>query len=289
MKLRSSTLLVLSVTLVAGGIGPSGCDTEPDELCLGDPCVITGTHVIEPFSFLDFDGRAVVLDGTLDIGSGFVSITAASLRMTPAGQILSGSLSVPGGTIEISVDGDLAIEGTSGAAIDMRGAPGGGILLESLEGSITSGRGLRASASTADPFGGEITLRAGRDILVDALLDAEAGSFTGAAGTILLDAGRDVRVGSVDVDGGAEGEGTFEVFAFGDARIGPVSARGAGSGGIGGQIAIEARGSLRIDGALQAQGSSSQGEGGFIDLLAGSAGRSGLLELLATARVDVGA
>ena len=87
MKRRATDLapsrIAVAVALAMAAGGLVGCVADPDQLCPAeaDPCVIVGTHDIDSFSFLDFDGRAVVLAGTLRIGSGFVSITAGSLRM----------------------------------------------------------------------------------------------------------------------------------------------------------------------------------------------------------------
>jgi len=284
MTSRVPTLIGLCFSVAAGVLGPIGCESEPDELCLGDPCVITGTHVVDPFSQIDFEDRDVVLSGTLDIDSGSVTILAGSFRMTPTGTILTSPLGPSGGSIEIEVIRDITIEGTSGAAIDVRGAPGGAITLTATDGSISSGRALRAAGLAGGPVGGEILLTAGFDVSIENVLDAQAGSFAGSAGSIRIDAGRDVRVTSVDIDGGTEGSGVFEAVAGGSARIGPVDARGAGSGGLGGEITIDALGSVSLEGPIAAQGAGTAGgEGGIVTLFSGT---GELLEVLATVRVD---
>ena len=118
--------------------------SEADELCLGDPCVIVGSHAIDPFSFLDFADRAVHLQGVLQIGAGSVTLVAGSLRIAASGSIAGGDASTPGGTLDVDVAGDVILEGSLGAGIDLRGAPGGALTVNA-GGSIASTRPLGAA------------------------------------------------------------------------------------------------------------------------------------------------
>jgi hypothetical protein len=279
--------LALALAVAAGGL--VGCVADPDQLCPAeaDPCVIAGTHDIDSFSFLDFDGRAVVLAGTLRIGSGFVSIAAGSLRIASTGSILGASFTAPGGVLEVDVAGDIAIEGTTGTAIDLRGAPGGALALVATEGSVTSARPLYAGGRSANPTGGEVSVDAGLDVRLDGLVDVQASTSTGVAGSVRIAAGRDVRLANVDLEGGGGGAGSLDVAAGGSVQLGTVRALGLGTGAPGGQVSVNAGDGLRIEGALQAQGSSTGGDGGLVDLAAGlDPGRPGRLEILAPVRVD---
>jgi hypothetical protein len=286
MRPGARALLAASLSCM---LALAGCVTEPDQLCPAeaDPCVIQGVHDVDALSFLDFDGRAVVLEGTLRIGSGFVSITAGSLRITATGSILGTSFTAPGGVLDVDVAGDLTIEGTTGTAVDLRGAPGGVLTITALEGSVTSARPLYATGRTTDPTGGEVAVDAGLDVQLAGLVDVQASTSTGMAGSVRIAAGRDVWLANVDLEGGGGGAGVLEVAAGGSVRLGTVRALGLGTGASGGQVSVLAGDSLRVEGALQAQGSATGGDGGLVDLVAGlAAGRAGRLEILAPVRVD---
>lgn len=286
---RRTLGLGLLAVLLGGALGPSGCVTDPDELCPAesDPCVISGTYDVDPFSFLDFGDRAVVLQGTLRIGSGSVSIQADSLRITSTGSILGTSTGAPGGSLAVFVRGDIAIEGTSGTAIDLRGAPGGALELTSTAGSVTSARPLLLTGQTAGPTGGEIEIDADGDVLLTGLVAAQAGLSTGTAGSLRVIAGRDVRLANADLQGGGGGPGTIDVSGGRNVRLGVLRVLGVGTGAAGGQVSASAGDSLWAEGAIEAQGWAAGGDGGFVDLIAGvQPDRIGRLEILAPVRVD---
>jgi hypothetical protein len=244
--------------------------------------VITGTYTVDAFSFLDFGDREVVLTGTLDIGSGSVSLLARRLRIAYSGSIRGTSYSAPGGTLDIDVTEDLTIDTFTAAAIDLRGAPGGIVSLASSGGSITSGRPILVAGRPADPVGGNIDLDAGENVQIGAMLDAQAGYTTGQGGTIQATAGGDVWLYNVELEGGSAGSGTLDIFAIGNARIGNVHAPGAGSGAPGGTVTALAFGSLNVEGRISVPGHVTAGEGGTVDLSAGFGGEGpGLLQILA--------
>ena len=71
----SFSLLLLAVP------SASHAKSQPDQFCKGDPCVIRKTQNVDPNTRLDFEGRHVVLDGILDLGSGSLTLKAASFTM----------------------------------------------------------------------------------------------------------------------------------------------------------------------------------------------------------------
>lgn len=271
-QLRLSALLLC--TLPFGTLGASSCASIADELCSGDPCVIQGTHGIDDFSTLDFEGRDVVLEGTLDVGTGTVLIVAGSFRVAPTGRLTGrGSVAQSGGAVDIEVTRELRLDNPATDAIDLRGGVSGGSLsLISTEGSIAGVGGIWIAATAASGDGGILVIDAALDVLLDGRLNAEGGSGGGLGGDIDILAGRDLRIADVDVDGGGFGAGTLTTFSGRDTTIASVRATAQSAFGGGGVLAFDAFGSLRIDGPIDARGCCALqggGDGGSLDATAG--------------------
>ena len=74
--------LTFASILAMSSVGPAGA-TVADDLCLptDDPCIITGNQPITNPSVLDFGTRDVILEGTLNHGSGELTVLAGSFTI----------------------------------------------------------------------------------------------------------------------------------------------------------------------------------------------------------------
>jgi len=121
MGLRRMFLALASAAGLLLAVGPARATTVNDVCAPGaDPCVFPKgvTLNVDPGSILDFGNRALVFpsgSGTkMDIGSGAVTIKAASMTMNPGSLLIgapacTGDSPPPGGTITIMVTGDFAL------------------------------------------------------------------------------------------------------------------------------------------------------------------------------------
>ncbi len=234
--------LPLAFALWAALPAAPSAGTEPSDLCSGDPCVIEGVHSIEDFSFLDFGDVEVVLNGTLDVGSGFMEISARRFVVNPSGQVrASGGSSDWGGEVSVSVDEDVVIDGAAAAgAFLLTGTDGGTLDITAARGSIRGGGSLDAGATTSDGDGGDIDLTAGGVIALTGEIRANGGccsdGFGGSGGAVSLQAGGSIAAARIEVRG-ADG-GSLDVFGATSVALGTASARSTGGGGFGGDIAI---------------------------------------------------
>ncbi len=272
--LRSRTAALLSCLLPLGMLGASSCASVADELCTGDPCIIQGTHLIDDGSTLDFGSRDVVLAGTLDVGTGTVLILAGSFQVAPTGKLIGrGTTAQFGGSVDIDVIRDIRLDNPANDAIDLRGGVSGGSLsLITAEGSILGAGGIWISATAASGDGGILLIDAALDALLDGRLNAEGGSGGGLGGDIDIQAGRDLRIVDVDVDGGSFGAGTLTTFSAGATTIASVRATAQRAFGLGGVLTFDSFGSMRIDGPIDARGCCALldgGDGGSLDATAG--------------------
>ena len=223
-------------------LGHPAAGTEPSNLCTGDPCVIEGIHAIDDFSFLDFGDSEVVLNGTLDVGPGFMEISARRFTMGASGQIrASGGTGDWGGEVSLAIEGDVLIDGAASAgAFVLTGTDGGALEITSATGSIRGSGDLDAGSTVPDGDGGDISLTAAGSITMTGVLRSDGGccsdGFGGTGGTVSLDAGDSIDVDRVEVRG-ADG-GSLEVFRGTAISLGAVIARSTGGGGLGGEVTV---------------------------------------------------
>lgn len=87
--------------------------------------------------------------------------------------------------------GDVSVLDTATVAGTSTFSDGGGLTVESGEGSVTIAAALDLT-SGGDGTGGDLTLLAGLDIVVNAVIRATGGDFDG--GSVTMDAGRDITI-----------------------------------------------------------------------------------------------
>lgn len=187
----------------------SECDPS---ICVGNPCTISGVHLLSDECSLDFTGKEVTVTGTLRsaVDGGIFFISAAKL-------VLQGTLeTLGGGTLEVDVDGDFSVVSVnqSPARINVNAS---GFLTIITGGSVNLGSNAYISAlGTDNLFGGDVIIMAGGDI------------------TTTLSS-------SMVVDGGQGGDGgAAALLADGNITLGgDITANGEGQGASGGFIDIE--------------------------------------------------
>ena len=212
-------------------------------------------------------------DGTVDVSAGF---NPGEIDLIAHGNItIGGSLGSnasnnqgSGGVINVTADGNVSIAGpisakagllglggeifaqaggtlTTGALVRADGGDGGDIELDSLNGDVTTGADVNASAGGTFGDGGTVTVLAGRNATVNGnfLLPA-AGSDLEGGGT----------GGDVDVEGTA---GTVAIN-------GDIDSSGASPDGDAGEVDIVAGLDYTQAGTVFDQGNGSDSCGGFI-------------------------
>lgn len=257
--------------LSLGSGAASALDTVPDQLCLGNPCVITGTHFLADGTTFDFADRDVVIQGIADIGGGGigVDILAGSLAITSTGQIRGkGGLLIGGGVLGLTVTRDVQINGTLiGGAIVMTGADGGSVAITSLLGAITGTGNIDVSAVTNIGVGGLVDLSAETGINLSGTVAAESlTTGSGAGGGVSITSTGSVAFNRVDVRGGSSGGGAFDVLTSGGITLGTLRAQGVGPlGGTsgGGAATLSAGGAVAVT-SIDLSGQTSGG--GFLDI-----------------------
>jgi cysteine-rich repeat protein len=260
-------------------------------------------------SVLDFGTRALVLAAggastRLDGNGGSMTILAGSVTLNPGSGILSrsgsvtvistgaisvlrsgnararidvGDFSSPG-TITLDADGDLEIQGVVTAQGAGAEAGNGSVALTSLGDVRISGE-VNASSGGAD-FGGDVNVQVPQgDLLVSGFVDASGGIGGGtiemvAAGSITTVAVNgasriDARADGSEGDGGAidlsavNGDLVLEIPLF------TQGSPGTDLGGSGGDVTIDAGGSVVLGSTVDLSGAVPDGDGGDLDVWAG--------------------
>jgi cysteine-rich repeat protein len=246
-------LVVVLVLAVVGAARVAGATTAND-LCAPtvDPCTVTGTISVANGSILDFGTRALVVQKTLDVGGGAMTIRAGSVRVAPGGSLL-GKSTGKGGTITIVAVTTIAVEasGSTLARVDTSGDGGGGRIDFTAGGAVTLAGSLTSRGSTNAGPGGTISIVAGSSLTVTGPITASGGSQE-VGGDVGFSATNALTIGGVvDASGGSVGGGTITCDAGGDltttARL-DVSAMS--SGGDGGSIDLTAGGTLALRGPI---------------------------------------
>jgi hypothetical protein len=123
MKCRNVALaLVFAAAGVAAASPARG--GVPEDLCTGDPCVISGNHELADSLdtiVIDFSNRAVILTGSLDIGQNDVLLSARTFEIS--GDIIGAAgVDQDTGSLEMVADN---ITFQSGSMVSLRGAAEG--------------------------------------------------------------------------------------------------------------------------------------------------------------------
>ncbi len=208
-------------------------------ICVGNPCYVSGTHLLPDGCDLDFGTKTVTVTGKLMSAltdGGSFSVEAGSLSVY-------GTLQALGGEIDVYTTGDFATQSSSGFVGVLDVHQGGFLYVEA---------------------GGNVNLY-GSDVSAD-------GNTNQFGGDILI-FGANINVGSttpVHATGGGGGDGgTVTLIADNNANIaGLVSVVGVGGGASGGLIDIEGgnNGTVTISKTLDASTSSTGSFDGEIDV-----------------------
>jgi hypothetical protein len=215
-RIRHLALILALVLAGPAAHAQVDCDT-PDDLCVGDPCVI-GSIEVDDSCVLDFGTRALVIAGTLKIpNSGELSLTAGAIEVSGRIQNLAGSVPGAGPRITLAAAGDVLVD-----------AP---IRLAGVRGALQPG---------------ELTIQAGGDLAVHSALTALTSpttiSWTAAAGDVLFTGRVNTSKPGGEIDivagGGIDSLGTFR-------RLERIDMSVAGNALIGGRVS--AKSSLTVD------------------------------------------
>jgi hypothetical protein len=263
----TSSILVLVAALPALFALPAA-GLSPDDLCGGDPCVITADEKVDQDEVLDFGPRTVVLSSTLDARDNDLTIRAGSFSIDPSGQ-LQGT-----GIIAIEADNDVVIGGTrSRGAVRMVGEEGGTLRISSNGGSVTGGGKIVLSSNSSEGDGGDLTIEAAGEVFLIGTIEA-VGGFDGAGGGIEVDAAGNVSLtGNIDLSGGGFDGGSIDIASRGSIFLRNVNVDGGGDLGGGGDVDLAADHDITFLGPVESRGSALSdeecGDGGSVTAAAG--------------------
>jgi cysteine-rich repeat protein len=277
---RALALAAIGAGLLAARVAHAECSA--DLLCAptDDPCVVAGTHEIDDFCTLGFGTRSVVVSGTLKaaVSGGRFAITSGPFTLDGGALRAHGSTGALGGEITVTAAGPFVMD-PSGPTIEADGADGGGtvrVFATSIE--LHTGT-ISADGTATDATGGTVRLSTAGPLLIDASITAQGRGGGDSDGGLV-----DVMAATIDVratintsgsgsDGGpilltaTAGDVILEDDAFLNAHAGNSDE----TGGIGGNVDVDATGSIVVDGVVQTQGPGPDGSGGDVTLLADQA------------------
>lgn len=275
-RLRGSFGFWLGLVLIVLVRGPLPLRaTTANDLCAedADPCIVSSRVSVTDGSTLAFGARGlfVVSGGILNVGSGAMIITAASLTIEAVGALQANERDVPGGRISVAA-GTILIAGS----VSADGTDGGTIALAASQALVTNGI-ISVNGTSGTGTGGSIEL-SGRVVTIAGDVTAR-GLAESVGGCVTVSSETNVDLaGKIRVPGGDGGE--IVVVAGGDLRLASaanLSVSGFGTnGGSGGGIELTARGDdgiadghVWLAGSLESRGASGQGgDGGCITVTA---------------------
>jgi cysteine-rich repeat protein len=251
MNVMRTALLALLVPLPLVLAAPAGATTAND-ICApaDDPClvkVVKNGVAVAPGSTLDFGtrtlrvppGAQLVVTGT----AGSMTVLAGAVDIQATGQG-AGLMRAVGGTISVTAaTGDVNVRktGNSVGRIDVSGPStggfGGSIDLEATVGNVLVDGVLDAGANATDASGGSVSLT-GSTVAIGSASEIDlGGKNNGAGGTLTIDAASNVTVGGkIDATGGFFGGGEIDVDAGGSvvtsANIDLQAIQAGGDGGV---------------------------------------------------------
>ncbi len=275
-QLLSRSTIVLAVIVGWMSTPLAHALSDPNDFCVGDPCVISSNKTADAGIILDFGSRAVVVDNaTLTIDNlvggavGSLVIRADSFAIIGTGQVKGSSTTNQAGTISIETTGDIEVNGTrSNGAFRFPGSDGGFVTLTAGGSVFGSGKfnldhdGLIAS-------GGELVITANGNVNLSGDIIAEGG-VQGFGGTIDIAGQADVSVtGLIDISGGESGGGSLDLFSVGNMVMGTIDMSAGGDAGDAGIGDVLALGTLNITGPITGNGADNGencGDAGDLDM-----------------------
>jgi hypothetical protein len=293
---RSLAPVVLSLLLLAAsgaqanpGGGPTGCvhlcpAVWTNYVLYGTiaNCVVgIGVSSTPPYN----RDVAVIPGSTIDCGPLEVHVTQYDLTVTEGGFLLLGKrvlVSGSGNRIAglcstvydkhgfrlVTTNG---IDVTSGGELTTTCQQGGGYMELRTDTNVTLG-GSALTANAQYGPGGEVVIRADGNITVTSAIEARNTSTSGyyEGGGIVLD-GKDVTIqASLSATGTNKPGGRIHVDASGNLTVntgGTIDASGAQSDADGGEIKLEANGTLVTSRPIKAQGAGATSYGGAISIV----------------------
>jgi hypothetical protein len=211
----------------------------PSDLCTGNPCVVSGTIVVDPGSSLDFGATTDLVFGpTANVTAGDVTFTARSITLQGGSHIGKGG-GYGGGVLFVATAGDIVCQGGAvPSRIDMGGvapsfadfeADSGNVVFDGVinvagtgpygyGGVVTafavgiSGSGVLSASSSGENSGGQINFDATGSIAVSASINV---SSSHSGGQIFAEAeGGDASLtGHADIRGGDDSGGLLSMTA----------------------------------------------------------------------------
>lgn len=257
------------------GLQPAAA-TVPNDLCTGDPCIISSDENVTPGSVLDFGTRAVILQKTLDIQNlpsgdvGSITIKAGSFQAVGDGQIKGTGGANLAGSATIETTGDIALNGTrSTGTVRLTGTDGGNLTLKSTAGAVTATGIINLDHEGIPAYGGILSIDAAGAVTLSGEIIADGGS-QGGGGVVLVVAGGNIDIsGAMELSAGEGGGGEIDFTAGGSLTIGDVTMDGGGDTGDAGFATLVAGGSITFAGIFRGRGADSGencGDGADVDI-----------------------
>lgn len=259
----------------------------PGSLCTGDPCVVTGTVVIDAAGTGDYGAATLRLARgarvLLSAGIGPVTLSAAELVIEPGARVRAlGS----GATLQLrSTGGDITIGSqTRRARLDLRGATlvdlsaAGDVFLNAvvdakdaaellIEGSAVTVRGRIKLDASGDGFAGDLVI-SGDSLDINAPIHARGG--IGGIVELTSEFGPMIVASSIVANGRGEGCQGGEIFIAADASLeltGRIDIAGRGRECFGGEADVFSAGSLTATGRVSARTAGGLSIGGTIGMV----------------------
>jgi cysteine-rich repeat protein len=220
-------------------------------------------------------GTSLTVEGTIAVAHGDCS--SCSIKLKAGGDVTLDRLDVHavgpgggGGSVDVNaggsvtLNGDIAAQGSGGDPDT--GGEGGEIEVAANQ-DVRLNQSIIARGTAPDGDGGLVEIDAGRDLIQanGSVIDTDGGGEGCGGSANAMEAGRDLRLATVQLSGDTCGAGALDVTAERDVTIaGPVLAN-ASSDGIAGDVTVDAARTLSVEGPIRANGSPA-GSGGTIDL-----------------------
>ncbi|MEP0068947.1 filamentous hemagglutinin N-terminal domain-containing protein [Pyruvatibacter sp.] len=209
-----------------------------------------GGHILISAGFASIGGR-VDADGEQ---GGTVSVDAG--KVSVADRVSAQGLSENGGTISLNIEGDTLI--TNSAAFDVTGSLDGGTIKQTTGGTLTTSGSYLATGKNG--LGGKVDIGGGASRLLSPVIEASGNTGGGR-----------IRIGG-EYQGGkslaVDEVPNTSSLAVTDSTI--IRADATGEHGHGGEVILWADNKAAILGQVTATPGSTSGDGGFIELSAGS-------------------